>query len=549
MKLSIKSKLIAVVTMFVLLLVVVGALGLRGMKLSNEALEAMYNEELTSAIEFGKIMGLMRDNRVQLLLSLQHDERMETSKLHDHPLNTHTEKVMQNIEEINRLWAEYSKLPKSEEEQKLAEEFKASRERFVQEGLLPTRAAIIEGRYDDGVRLTLAKINPLFVSANEGLEKLLKNKQESARREFAAAESHYRSMLLAIVTGIVVASLAGATISFFIVRSLIRSTKSLADASASIAAGDLAARASVDSQDEMGEIAGSFNDMAGAFAGVIGKIKVSAEKVAAAASQLSSSAEKMATGAEEVAAQAGTVATAGEEMAATSQEIAHNCGLAAEGSQRSDSAATSGAAVVKETVNLMDRIARRVKDSAQTVDSLGTRSDQIGVIVGTIEDIADQTNLLALNAAIEAARAGEQGRGFAVVADEVRALAERTTKATKEISEMIKAIQQETKGAVAAMNEGVKDVERGTEEAAKSGVALQDILEQINSVTIQVSQIATAAEQQTATTGEISNNMQQITAVVQETARGAQESASAAQQLAGLAEELQSVVGKFRLSA
>ena len=195
----------------------------------------------------------------------------------------------------------------------------------------------------------------------------------------------------------------------------------------------------------------------------------------------------------------------------------------------------------------MRTIAERVTNSAKAVESLGARSDQIGAIVGTIEDIADQTNLLALNAAIEAARAGEQGRGFAVVADEVRALAERTTRATREIGEMIKAIQKDTKAAVITMNEGVIEVGKGSEKAASSGRALEQILEQINSVTSQIAQVATAAEEQTSTTAEISNNMQQITDVVHQTASGSQESAAAANQLSTLAEELRKIVGQFKL--
>jgi methyl-accepting chemotaxis protein len=197
----------------------------------------------------------------------------------------------------------------------------------------------------------------------------------------------------------------------------------------------------------------------------------------------------------------------------------------------------------------MLQIATRVKESALTIAGLDSRSDQIAEIVGTIEDIADQTNLLALNAAIEAARAGEHGRGFAVVADEVRALADRTTKATREIGEMIKAIQNETKVAVDAMEERVTEAEAGSGEAAKSGNALLEIQNRINSVSMQVSQMATAAEQQTATTNDITNNLQQITEVIQDTARGAQESASSAGQLAQLAEELQQLVGQFRLTA
>ena len=311
--------------------------------------------------------------------------------------------------------------------------------------------------------------------------------------------------------------------------------------------GDLTKRLDASGSDEIAQISRMFNLFIEKLHGIISLISSTSTQVAAASSQLHSTAEHIATGAEEVAAQAGTVATAGEEMSATSGDIAQNCQMAAEGAQRASQAAQNGAVVVDSTVAVMGQIAAKVQESARTVESLGARSDQIGEIIGTIEDIADQTNLLALNAAIEAARAGEQGRGFAVVADEVRALAERTTRATREISEMIKAIQKETKGAVAVMEQGVHQVETGTVEAARSGEALRDILQQINDVAMQVNQIATAAEEQTATTSEISSNMMQITEVVQQTSQGASESATAAAQLNGNAEELQRLVRQFKL--
>jgi methyl-accepting chemotaxis protein len=311
--------------------------------------------------------------------------------------------------------------------------------------------------------------------------------------------------------------------------------------------GDLTLRLRADSGDEIGQIAGSFNTFMEQLHKMLSQIGITSSRLASAADTLHSTAERIATGAEEVTAQASTVATAGEEMSATSGDIAQNCLMAAEGAQRASQTAQKGAEVVEKTVEVMGQIAAKVQESARTVESLGARSDQIGAIIGTIEDIADQTNLLALNAAIEAARAGEQGRGFAVVADEVRALAERTTRATREIGEMIKAIQNETKGAVAVMEQGVYQVEAGTTEAGRSGVALQDILQQINDVAMQVNQIATAAEEQTATTGEISNNMHQITEVVQQTSNGAHESASASAELSGIAEELQLLVRQFKL--
>jgi methyl-accepting chemotaxis protein len=312
---------------------------------------------------------------------------------------------------------------------------------------------------------------------------------------------------------------------------------------------DLSQRLEYLKKDEVGDMCRAFNGFLDKLTDILGAISRSAEKLTASGGTLFSTSEMMAGNADEVAGQTATVAVASEEMAVTSNDVAHNCALAADGSHRASETALAGSSVVQETIAVMNSIAVRVRESAGTVENLGAQSDQIGEIVGTIEDIADQTNLLALNAAIEAARAGEQGRGFAVVADEVRALAERTTKATKEIGAMIKSIQQQTREAVSSMEEGVNEVDRGTSEAAKSGHALEEILEQINAVSMQVNQIATATEEQTGTTNEISSNIQTITEVIRGTAEVAKDSAAAAGELTDLAGELREIVGKFRLVA
>lgn len=311
--------------------------------------------------------------------------------------------------------------------------------------------------------------------------------------------------------------------------------------------GDLTLRLDYCKNNEVGEMCHSFNGFIDKLAGILSHIRVSADCLAAAGAQVLSTSKVMANNAEEVAAQASTVAVASEEMAATANEVASNCSIAAHSSRNATVSAETGSVIVNSTMAVINRIASGVKDTARNIEALGSRSEEIGAIIETIEDIADQTNLLALNAAIEAARAGEQGRGFAVVADEVRALAERTTKATKEIGNTIKLIQLETRQAVALMHTEVAEAEQGNVEAEKSGIALGEILEQINTVSMQISQIATAAEQQTATTGEITANIQQITEVVQETAKGAQDSATAAHQLSGMAGELQEIVRRFNL--
>jgi methyl-accepting chemotaxis protein len=312
--------------------------------------------------------------------------------------------------------------------------------------------------------------------------------------------------------------------------------------------GDLTGRLEIGSRDELGELARLFNTFVEKLHGVITEVSQTSLQIASASNQLQATSRQIATGADALAGQANMVATSGEEMSQTSNDIARNCTMAAEASQCAMDSANAGAGIVEHTITGMKIIADRVSLSSKTVEALGARSDQVGTIVGTIEDIADQTNLLALNAAIEAARAGEQGRGFAVVADEVRALAERTTRATREIGEKIKTIQKETREAVQAMVEGVKEVENGAVKSQKSGQALEEIQNRIGEVFMQINQIATATEQQTATTTEVANSILQITTVAQQTARGADETSCAAALLAGQATQLQTLVGSFKLA-
>ncbi len=461
------------------------------------------------------------------------------------------EKEKQKLTECRRQYREAMKnledMEKSPQGLKLIEAAKAAVIPATSVNNRVTELALAH-RPDEAVALLVKEGAPLTQKVKDLFDEQLQFQQEGVNAAARNAESVYAKARYTLLIAGVIAFILGLSAAAYLISNLVTRINRVASAMVRVADGDLSVQLKIFANDEFGDLGRSINRTITSINSMITSIKSTAGQVGTASGAMQSSAEQIATKAEEAASQAGTVATASEEMAATSSEIAHNCAMAAESSKRATDLATQGFGIVQETVDGMNRISDRVRESASTVENLGARSDQIGEIVGTIEDIADQTNLLALNAAIEAARAGEQGRGFAVVADEVRALAERTTKATKEIGEMIRAIQTQTRGAVVSMEEGVREVERGTQDAAKSGVALENILNQINEVSSQINQIATAAEEQTATTTEITNYIQKITEVVQASAQNAQESASSAGELSGHAKELGNMVGQFRLA-
>jgi hemerythrin len=334
----------------------------------------------------------------------------------------------------------------------------------------------------------------------------------------------------------------------FLFRSSLDGLQEIADAMEKASKGDLCQRVQCEGSGEIGRVASAFNVMMTDWNKTMHQFFTVTDLVRESVALVSATNDAMTSAAEDVAMQASTIATASEEMSATSGDIARNCLYAAENAHRATQQTTAGEEIVKNSARLMEAIAQRVTETSSTVEGLGQRSDQIGAIAGTIEDIADQTNLLALNAAIEAARAGETGRGFAVVADEVRALAERTTRATKEIDTMIRSIQSETRAAVGSMSEGVGQVNQGTAETCRSGQALSDILRMINDLTLQLSQIATAAEEQTATTTEITNNIQMITSVVNGNVENARSTRTATGKLVEQVDQLHGLVGHFKLS-
>lgn len=311
--------------------------------------------------------------------------------------------------------------------------------------------------------------------------------------------------------------------------------------------GDLTIKLEVDKEDEIGNLYAGFNSVVANIREIIITTSEAVQATASASNQISSSAEEMAAGSQEQSAQTTEVASAVEQMTNTILQTTKNAGSAAEFSKKAGQSAINGGEVVKQTVEGMNRIAKVVGDASTIVKELGKSSNQIGEIIQVIDDIADQTNLLALNAAIEAARAGEQGRGFAVVADEVRKLAERTTKATKEIAAMIKQIQKDTGNAVVSIESGTKEVEVGKEFANKAIGALDEIISSTNQTIDVISQVAAASEEQSSAAEQISKSIEGISSITQESAAGTQQIARAAEDLNRLTENLQNLISRFKV--
>ncbi|MBI3776341.1 MAG: methyl-accepting chemotaxis protein [Gammaproteobacteria bacterium] len=311
---------------------------------------------------------------------------------------------------------------------------------------------------------------------------------------------------------------------------------------------DFTVRVNVEQSDEIGELAQAFNQMVERMQHVIGQVNSSVAKLHDAVSNVVESAEETRTGVLQQQTQADLVATAMTEMVSTVQSVAESTTNAASAAEEADREANGGTSVVNQAVDTINRLASEVEKATQVIEKLANDSTNIGTVLDVIRGIADQTNLLALNAAIEAARAGEQGRGFAVVADEVRSLAQRTQESTQEIQRMIEALQSGARASVDVMKSGRTMAQISVDQAAKAGDALNTISNAVAQISSLNMQIATGAEEQHRVAEDVSRNIITISAVANANAAGAERNAQAGEALRAVATDLAAVVREFRVN-
>ncbi len=310
---------------------------------------------------------------------------------------------------------------------------------------------------------------------------------------------------------------------------------------------NLTIRAEVETKDEIGLMAGSLNNMLEKFEALVQQISSSSAQLATASEEVSSVALESANHITRQRTDIDMVATAMNQMSATVQEVAGSAESAAGAANSANNEAQSGSTIVKDTANAIAQLASEVDSASAVIHQLETDSEDIGSILDVIKNIAEQTNLLALNAAIEAARAGEQGRGFAVVADEVRTLASRTQESTHEIEEKITKLQTGSKHAVEEMEKGSEQAKNGEQQAKEAAESLEAITRAVSTINEMNTQIASAAEQQSATANEMNRNIVNISEVSELTSQGSEQTTTAANELAKLASDLQQLVNQFKI--
>ncbi|MBI3524362.1 MAG: methyl-accepting chemotaxis protein [Betaproteobacteria bacterium] len=536
--LKIRTRFYILIGFSSLMLIWVGATGLSGIHTTSQAVSSIYNDRLVAIERLGEVRNEQMLIRITLGVARQETDAFE--------ILAQTDKINGMIFRVGTILKEYEARKMPPEEKALFDAFSKARQDFGGNGVMPMISLLTTEKFAEADKLRAAVLDPGYAKASAAIDALLKYQVDAAMSEYQSATAYAAKVRIISIASIV----AGLTLSIltglFITRAIAQGVGELVRAASSLAEGDLGGRAELRGDDELGQVGKAFNKMAEDFSAILSQVQQASSKLADTSSEVSDTADSVAQASISQAEGASVAASSADSLNQSIFELSTRSEQAAASAEETRSLAVNGQEVVNQAAQGIRDIAVTFNESARLVDALGQRSDQIGQIVAVIKDIADQTNLLALNAAIEAARAGEQGRGFAVVADEVRKLAERTTNATSEISNMISTIQSETRNTVSNMDAGNRQVNTGLHLAEQAGESLKKINDSIRQVAEVIRETAATTNQQAATSREISSRVEDIARMARDNSSAVERTTTSTHDLKQLSEELQQLVSRFR---
>ncbi|MBX9961444.1 MAG: methyl-accepting chemotaxis protein [Burkholderiales bacterium] len=539
--LKIGKRLAILVGVLSILLLAVGIIGIAGMSSTNERLRTVYEDRTVALQKLNTVLDYTYRNRGRVDAAFYEENVAEALK--------DLGKVEEYAATLNKAWSEYLATHLTAEEKALADQADAAlvilreaRSQVVQAQRTQSRPAAYE------VFKTVGYRQKLFVF-RELLGKLIDLQVQVADAEYQASIAESKRMQALAVGAIALGLVLGIGLAWLIIRSITRPLDAAVAIADRIAGGDLSGEIEVRGKDETALLLQSFSRMQHSLRTLVGEINGGVEQLSSAATELAAAAHQVAQASDAQSEAASSMAASVEEMTVSITHISDRATDTQAISSETGRLSREGGAVVRRSADEMELIAESVNQSATSVRLLGEKSKEIAHIVSVIKDIADQTNLLALNAAIEAARAGEQGRGFAVVADEVRKLSEKTAGSTNEIAAMIQAIADGTQHAVSTMEEGVTKVGAGVALAREAGQSIVGIEDGSARLLGAVIDISSALKEQSQASNDIAKHVERIAQMTEENSVAVRETAKASQALEDLATSLQASAGRFRVHA
>ena len=537
-KINIGTRLAILTGCVLLMSAITGFIGIRGIASTGEGLRSVYENNTVAMIHLGEVLDSVHQRRNSIVVGMA----AESSGAAE-PYFNEADKA---AEALGVAWGAYAKALAADGKSQ-AGEFELAWKAYL-ESSRKTIALAKSGDYEAATENMRGEAAKAFAAARQALLSRMAHEEKSARRSFDET-SQSNAATKALVLGVLGLGLAlSGWASWAVIRSITRPLGHIQSVIGEVEkSSDFTRRVAVEGSDEVGKTAASFNELMGTMQGMLRQVLDNVASVSGAARTLAASSSQVAAGSARQSEAASNMAATVEQITVSINHVSDGAREALGISRKSGEFSRQGGAVIHDAAAEMLRIADTVRETSSTIESLGQQSDQISSVVQVIKDVAEQTNLLALNAAIEAARAGEQGRGFAVVADEVRKLAERTTKATEEITQMIGAIQGSARSAVTGMGAAVSRVDNGVALARQAGDAINQIKEGADRVVSEVNDISSALAEQSSASNDISAHIEKVAQMSEENSAAANEAASAASHLEHLADTMRAVVGRFRI--